>query len=149
MFWNHVEVCNVFCLGAMRKNMCYQTIGKAISAGFKMQNFQARFQALSKYSRATLHYSPATAICNETPDIWIISSPHSWPQGCPLAAHNWIELQICLTKRNSLKYNFLDNYVLQKCTFLWLSFVTFVWRKFRFWKHVICLPLPMWAGLIS
>ena len=30
-----------------------------------MQNFQARFQALSKYPRATLHYSPATAICNE------------------------------------------------------------------------------------
>ena len=47
MFWNHVEVCSVFCLAATRKNICYQTIGKAISAGFKTQNFQAHFQALS------------------------------------------------------------------------------------------------------
>ena len=47
MFWNHVEVCSVFCSAATRKNICYQTIGKAISAGFKTQNFQAHFQALS------------------------------------------------------------------------------------------------------
>ena len=44
------------------------------SAGFKMQNFQACFQALSgkffalsKYSPVTLHYSPTTAILDETP----------------------------------------------------------------------------------
>ena len=36
-----------FCLTAMRNKICYQTIGKAISAGFKTQNLQAHFQALS------------------------------------------------------------------------------------------------------
>ena len=60
----------------MRNKLCYQTIGKAISAGFNTQNFQACFQAvsakggkgfaLSKYSPVTFHYSPATAILNET-----------------------------------------------------------------------------------
>ena len=36
-----------------------------------MQTFQADFQALSKYSPVTFHYSPATAIFNETPGIFI------------------------------------------------------------------------------
>ena len=75
MFWNHVEIYSVFCSAATRNNICYQTIGKAISAGFKTLNFQLVFKlvpgkgfALSKYSPVTLHYSPATAILNETPD---------------------------------------------------------------------------------
>ena len=66
-----------FCSAAMRNKICYQTIGKAISVGLKTQNFQARFQALSKkglialskYSPVTLHYPPATAILNESPII--------------------------------------------------------------------------------
>ena len=47
----------------LRNEICYQT-----------KNFQACFQALSrkvltlsKFSPVTLHYSPATAILNETP----------------------------------------------------------------------------------
>ena len=40
MSWHHVELCNVFCSAAMRNNICYQTIGKAISAGFKTLNFE-------------------------------------------------------------------------------------------------------------
>ena len=72
MLRNHVEVCRVFCYEpATRNKISYQTVGKAISAGFKMQTFQADFQALSKYSPVTLHYSPATAILNETPGIFI------------------------------------------------------------------------------
>ena len=65
-----------FFSAATRKKLCYQTIGKGISAGFNTQNFQACFQALSgkggkgfalsKYSPVTFHYSPATAILNET-----------------------------------------------------------------------------------
>ena len=51
-----------FCSAATRNKIYYQTVGKAISAGFKMLNVQARFQALSKYSPVTLHYSPATAM---------------------------------------------------------------------------------------
>ena len=56
---------------ATRNKISYQTVGKAISAGFKTQTFQADFQALSKYSPVTLHYFPATAILNETPGIFI------------------------------------------------------------------------------
>ena len=48
MFWNHTEACSVFSSAATRNKLCYWTIiGKAISAGFKTQDFQARFQALS------------------------------------------------------------------------------------------------------
>jgi len=54
---------------ATRNKICYQTVGKAISAGFKMQTFQADFQTLSKYSPVTLHYPPA--ILNETPGIFV------------------------------------------------------------------------------
>ena len=75
MLWNHIEVCSVFCSAATRYNICYQTIGKAISAGFKTQISSLIFKlfpekgfALSKYSPVTLHYSAATAILNETTD---------------------------------------------------------------------------------
>ena len=68
--------CFLFPEAATRNKICYQTEGKAISAGFKAQNpgsFSSSFRekkfALSKYSPVTLHYSPATIILNEIPEF--------------------------------------------------------------------------------
>ena len=65
---------NPFVYLLTRNKICYQTEGKAISAGFKTQNFPAHFQAhtgkglrSAKYSPVNLHSSPATTILNEPP----------------------------------------------------------------------------------
>ena len=39
--------CFLFSEPAMKNTICYQTVEKAISAGFKTQTLQAHFQALS------------------------------------------------------------------------------------------------------
>ena len=78
MLWNHVEVCSVFCLAAMRNKICYQTIKEKPShRGLKrkisrlvFKLFPVKAFTLSKYSPVTWHYSPATAILNETRNIY-------------------------------------------------------------------------------
>ena len=45
--WSRGMQCFLFPEPAMRNEICYQTVGKAISAGFKTQTFQAHFRALS------------------------------------------------------------------------------------------------------
>ena len=86
MLWTHVEVCGVFCLAAMRNKICYQTIKEKPShQGLKrkisrlvFKLFPGKAFTLSKYSPVTWHYSPATAILNETTEEHIImSSPYS------------------------------------------------------------------------
>ena len=56
---------------------------KPSQQGLKRKIFRLIFKlflgkgfALSKYSPATLHYSPATAILNETPEITIVLEPY-------------------------------------------------------------------------
>ena len=63
----------VFLFGSYEKENLLSDSRKS-KQGNKTQNFQAHFKlfpgegfALSKYSPVTLHYSPATAILNETP----------------------------------------------------------------------------------
>jgi len=45
--WSRGMQCFLFPEPATRNKICYQTVGKAISAGFKTQTFQAHFRALS------------------------------------------------------------------------------------------------------
>ena len=64
-----------FCSAATINKICYQTqqglkckIPRLI---FKL--FPGKFFALSKYAPVTVHYSPATAILNETPAVFSLS----------------------------------------------------------------------------
>ena len=67
-----VEVCSVFCLAATRNKICYQTqqgLKRKISR-LVFKFFPGKFFALSKYSPVNLHFSPDTAILNETPAVY-------------------------------------------------------------------------------
>ena len=61
-----------FFLAATRNEICYQTqqdLKRKISR-LVFKFFPGKVFALSKYSPVTLHFSPDTAILNETPAVY-------------------------------------------------------------------------------
>ena len=77
MTWNlkHVEACSVFCAAATRNKICYQTQQAIFNAKFPAEDcFQALSWKVLRFFKnillllnyIKLHYSPATALRNET-----------------------------------------------------------------------------------